>query len=183
MKKINTPLQGCFIIEPQVFTDERGYFFESYSQSKFEALLGEKISFVQDNESLSQEGTLRGLHMQKGDFAQAKLVRVISGKILDVAVDMRKKSPTFGQYFSVTLSSENKKQLFVPRGFAHGFITLSKKAVFAYKCDNYYNKEAEIGIMYNDKDLNIDWQYDLAKITLSEKDKNNITLQEFIDEN
>ena len=183
MKKINTPLQGCFIIEPQVFTDERGYFFESYSQSKFEALLGEKISFVQDNESLSQEGTLRGLHMQKGDFAQAKLVRVISGKILDVAVDMRKKSPTFGQYFSVTLSSENKKQLFVPRGFTHGFITLSKKAVFAYKCDNYYNKEAEIGIMYNDKDLNIDWQYDLAKITLSEKDKNNITLQEFIDEN
>ena len=183
MKKINTPLQGCFIIEPQVFTDERGYFFESYSQSKFEALLSEKISFVQDNESLSQEGTLRGLHMQKGEFAQAKLVRVIAGKILDVAVDMRKKSPTFGHYFSIILSSENKKQLFVPRGFAHGFITLSKEAVFAYKCDNYYNKEAEIGIMYNDKDLNIDWQYDLAKITLSEKDKNNITLQEFIDEN
>ena len=182
MKKINTPLEGCFIIEPQIFNDERGYFFESYSQSKFESLLGREIQFVQDNESLSQQGTLRGLHMQQGAFAQAKLVRVISGEILDVVVDMRKKSPTFGHYFSIILSSENKKQLFVPRGFAHGFITLSKEAVFAYKCDNYYAKNAEVGIMYNDKDLAIDWQYDLAKITLSEKDKNNITLQEFINE-
>ena len=182
MKKINTPLEGCFIIEPQIFNDERGYFFESYSQSKFESLLGREIQFVQDNESLSQQGTLRGLHMQQGAFAQAKLVRVISGEILDVVVDLRKESLTFGQYFTTILSSENKKQLFIPRGFAHGFITLSKEVVFAYKCDNYYNKNAEIGIMYNDKDLNIDWQYDLAKITLSEKDKNNITLQEFIHE-
>jgi len=182
MKKTNTPLQDCFIITPQVFKDERGYFFESYNQTKFEVLLGKKIFFVQDNESLSQQGTLRGLHMQKGEFAQAKLVRAISGEILDVVVDMRKKSPTFGQYFSVILSSENKKQLFIPRGFAHGFITLSETAVFAYKCDNYYAKNAEIGIMYNDKDLAIDWQYDLNKIILSDKDKNNITLQEFINE-
>jgi dTDP-4-dehydrorhamnose 3,5-epimerase len=179
MKRVDTPLKGCFIIEPAVFKDERGYFFESYNQEKFEALLNHKINFVQDNESKSQQGTLRGLHMQKGAFAQAKLVRVIQGEVLDVAVDLRKDAPTYGQYFSVLLSEENKKQLFVPRGFAHGFVTLSKEAVFSYKCDNNYNKASEVGIAFDDVDLDIDWQYDLAKVILSEKDKNNISFQAY----
>jgi len=179
MKRIDTPLVGCFVIEPAVFKDKRGYFFESYNQEKFETLLDAKITFVQDNESKSQEGTLRGLHMQKGEFAQAKLVRVVQGEVLDVAVDLRKNSKTYGQYFSVVLSGENKKQLFVPRGFAHGFVTLSKEAVFNYKCDNIYNKASEVGITFDDTDLAIDWQYDLAKVILSEKDKNNIRFQEY----
>lgn len=179
MKRIDTPLQGCFIIEPTVFEDERGYFFESFNQKKFETLLGEKINFVQDNESKSQQGTLRGLHMQEGPYAQAKLVRVIQGKVLDIAVDLRKNAPTYGQYFSVLLSGENKKQLFVPRGFAHGFVTLSKEAVFSYKCDNMYNKASEVGVAFDDADLAIDWQYDLTKVLLSEKDQNNMSFQEY----
>ena len=180
MKRIDTPLADCFVLEPRVFEDERGYFFESFNQTIFETLLGESIAFVQDNESLSQQGTLRGLHMQQGETAQAKLVRVIQGEILDVAVDLRKNSKTFGQYFSIILSGVNKKQLFIPRGFAHGFITLSDTAIFNYKCDNYYNKASEVGIIYNDVTLAIDWQYDLDKIIISEKDKRNITLKGFV---
>ncbi len=180
MKRIDTPLADCFVLEPRVFVDERGYFFESFNQTVFEALLGKKIAFVQDNESLSQQGTLRGLHMQQSETAQAKLVRVIQGEILDVAVDLRKNSKTFGQYFSIILSGVNKKQLFIPRGFAHGFITLSDTAIFNYKCDNYYNKASEVGIIYNDATLAIDWQYDLDKIIISEKDKRNITLKGFV---
>ena len=179
MKRIDTPLAGCFVIEPTVFKDERGYFFESFNQEKFEALLGNKISFVQDNESKSQEGTLRGLHMQKGGFIQAKLVRVVQGEVLDVAIDLRKDSKTYGKYFSVILSGENKKQLFVPRGFAHGFVTLSEAAVFSYKCDNNYNKASEVGIIFDDSDLAIDWQYDLAKVILSEKDKKGLKFSTF----
>ena len=182
MKRIDTPLKDCFIVEPLVFKDARGYFFESYNHEVFEKLLGEKITFVQDNESQSSQGTLRGLHLQQAPFAQAKLVRVVQGEVLDVAVDLRKNSETFGTYFAVILSGTNKKQLFIPSGFAHGFITLSDTAIFSYKCDNYYNKASEIGIAYDDADLNIDWHYDLDKITLSEKDKKNISFQAYCNE-
>lgn len=165
-----TKLKGCFIIEPKVFEDKRGYFFESFNQSKFNDLLGYQINFVQDNESFSSKGVLRGLHYQTGDYEQAKLVRVISGKVLDVVVDLRKDSVTFGQHVSVELSSENKKQLFVPRGFAHGFIVLSDTVIFTYKCDNFYNKESEAGIIYNDLNLGIDWLLNSNEIIISEKD-------------
>lgn len=170
MMVTETKLEGCFIIEPKVFNDERGYFLESFNQKVFNELIGEKIRFVQDNESLSSKGVLRGLHYQKGEHAQAKLVRVVKGKVLDVCVDIRKNSPTFGQYVSVELSEENKKQLFIPRGFAHGFVVLSDKALFSYKCDNFYNKDAESGIIYNDEDLNIDWQLDKKDFIISGKD-------------
>ena len=138
MKATETKLKGCFVIEPNVLKDTRGYFFESFNQNKFNELIGQDIDFVQDNESFSSKGVLRGLHFQTGDYAQAKLVRVIKGKVLDVVVDMRKNSPTFGEHFSIELSEDNKKQLFVPRGFAHGFIVLSDTAIFSYKCDNFY---------------------------------------------
>lgn len=165
-----TKLKGCFIIEPKVFEDKRGYFFESFNQNKFNELLGYQINFVQDNESFSSKGVLRGLHYQTGEHEQAKLVRVISGKVLDVVVDLRKDSATFGQHVSVELSSENKKQLFVPRGFAHGFIVLSDTVIFTYKCDNFYNKESEAGIIYNDLNLGIDWLLNSNEIIISEKD-------------
>ena len=165
-----TKLKGCFLIEPTVFKDRRGYFFESFNQQKFNESIGLNINFIQDNESFSVKGTLRGLHYQKGDFAQAKLVRVIKGKILDIAVDIRKKSPTFGEHISLELSEDNKQQLFIPRGFAHGFVVLSDTAIFSYKCDNFYNKESEGGIIYNDKDLNIDWKLDESELIFSEKD-------------
>jgi len=165
-----TKLKGCFILEPTVFKDSRGYFFESFNQQKFNESIGLNINFIQDNESFSVNGTLRGLHYQKGEFAQAKLVRVIKGNVLDVAVDIRKESPTFGEHISLELSEENKKQLFIPRGFAHGFIVLSDTAIFSYKCDNFYNKESEGGIIYNDKDLNIDWKLDESELIFSEKD-------------
>lgn len=172
MKVEQTPLQGCLLIKPDVFRDERGSFFESYNHQRFKKETGLEVDFVQDNQSVSQQGTLRGLHFQTGKMAQAKLVRTILGEIMDVAVDLRKNSPTFGKTHKSLLSGENNHQLFIPRGFAHGFLVLSETAVFAYKCDNYYDKASEAGIIYNDKTLNIDWDYPEEKLVLSEKDKN-----------
>jgi len=170
MNATETKLKGCYILEPKVFNDDRGYFLESFNSKKFNELLGVDIKFVQDNESFSSKGVLRGLHYQLGQHAQAKLVRVVKGEVLDVAVDIRKKSKTFGQYISVVLSENNKKQLFVPRGFAHGFIVLSETAIFSYKCDNHYNKQSEGGIIYNDLKLNIDWKLPNNEFILSDKD-------------
>jgi dTDP-4-dehydrorhamnose 3,5-epimerase len=180
MKVAETNLKGCFVIEPLVFGDDRGSFFESFNLEKFQEKVGERITFVQDNQSFSQRGVVRGLHFQKGDYAQAKLVRVIKGKVLDVVVDIRPESTTFGQTFSIVLSEENNKQLFVPRGFAHGFSVLEDNTIFAYKCDNYYHKESESGILYNDKDLNIDWMLNDYEIILSEKDKELKSFKELI---
>jgi dTDP-4-dehydrorhamnose 3,5-epimerase len=165
-----TKLKGCFIVTPRVFNDERGYFFESFNKNTFNKLINTEVNFVQDNESFSSKGVLRGLHYQLGEHAQAKLVRVIKGQVLDVAVDIREASATFGEYVAVELTEDNKKQLFVPRGFAHGFIVLSDTAIFSYKCDNFYNKESEGGIIYNDKDLNIDWKLEEKDFKVSEKD-------------
>lgn len=170
MKIVKTELKGCFILEPTVFKDKRGYFCETFNQQKFEELTNQKVDFVQDNESHSSKGVLRGLHYQIGKFSQAKLVRVLHGKVLDVAVDIRKGSSTFGEHISVELSSDNKKQLFVPRGFAHGFVVLSETATFLYKCDNFYNKQSERGIIYNDKILKIDWKLPKNKLIISDKD-------------
>lgn len=171
MKIYKTDIEGVVIIEPSVFEDERGYFFESYNQAKMEEA-GLNYTFIQDNQSKSSYGTVRGIHFQKGEFAQAKLVRVLEGTVLDVAVDLRKNSPTFGKYVAVELSAENKKQLMIPRGFGHGFSVLSKTAVFAYKCDNVYNKASEGGIRFDDPDINIDWKINPKDAILSEKDKN-----------
>ena len=165
-----TKLKGCFIVTPRVFNDERGYFFESFNKNTFNKLINTEVNFVQDNESFSSKGVLRGLHYQLGEHAQAKLVRVIKGQVLDVAVDIREASATFGEYVAVELTEDNKQQLFVPRGFAHGFIVLSDTAIFSYKCDNFYNKESEGGIIYNDKDLNIDWKLEEKDFIVSEKD-------------
>jgi dTDP-4-dehydrorhamnose 3,5-epimerase len=170
MNARETSLKGCFVIEPRVFNDDRGYFFESYNKSIFDKAIGSSVNFVQDNESFSTKGVLRGLHFQKGNHAQAKLVRVTQGEVLDVAVDIRPDSDTFLQVETVILSSENKKQLFVPKGFAHGFIVLSDTVVFNYKCDNLYNKESEGGIIFNDLTLNIDWILDPTEYIVSEKD-------------
>ncbi|NER18904.1 dTDP-4-dehydrorhamnose 3,5-epimerase [Spongiivirga citrea] len=166
-----TGLKGCVILEPRVFEDERGYFFESYNRSKFNELIGREINFVQDNQSYSRKGVIRALHYQTGEYAQAKLVRVLKGAVLDVAVDLRKDSETFGKHIAVELSDQNSLQLFIPRGFAHGFIVLSNTAEFFYKCDNFYNKESEGGIIYNDKELNIDWKLDEKDMIVSDKDK------------
>lgn len=176
-----TTLEGCFIIEPNVLNDERGYFFESFHQKKFQELTGVKTQFVQDNQSLSQRGVLRGLHFQTGEFTQSKLVKVIKGSVLDVAVDLRKDSSTFGKHFSILLSEKNKLQLFIPRGFAHGFVVLENDTIFSYKCDNYYNKSAEGGVMYNDPDLDIDWMLEEDEIILSEKDKRLSYFKDFLD--
>ena len=165
-----TKLKGCFVIEPTLFNDSRGYFFESFNQNKFNALIGQEINFVQDNESFSSKGVLRGLHFQTGDYAQAKLVRVVKGTVLDVVVDMRKESSTFSKHFSIELSEDNKKQLFVPRGFAHGFIVLSQTAIFSYKCDNFYDKASEKGLRYDDPSLGIDWRFPAKEFIVSEKD-------------
>ena len=170
MKIVQTPLKGCVVLTPTVFSDGRGRFFESYKKEAFNEALGQEVNFVQDNESFSSKGVLRGLHFQKGAFAQAKLVRVVHGSVLDVAVDLRPDSTTYGEHFSIELSADNKNQLFVPRGFAHGFVVLSDTAVFSYKCDNYYNKESESGIIYNDPTLNIDWILPSEQLQLSEKD-------------
>ena len=175
-----TKLKGCFILEPAVFDDGRGSFFESFNQKVFEEKTGIKINFVQDNQSISQRGVLRGLHFQKGEFAQAKLVRVIKGKILDIVVDLRKDSETFGEHFSIELSEENNRQLFIPRDFAHGFSVLENDTIFVYKCDNFYNKESESGIIYNDETLNIDWKLSEDKILLSEKDNRLKTFKEVV---
>ncbi|MFT7900739.1 dTDP-4-dehydrorhamnose 3,5-epimerase [Tenacibaculum ascidiaceicola] len=165
-----TEIPEVVVIEPKVFGDQRGYFFESFNQKEFENNIGH-INFVQDNESKSTYGVLRGLHFQQPPFAQAKLVRCIQGKVLDVVVDTRKKSPTYGKYVTVELSEENKKQLFIPRGFAHGFVTLSKEAIFAYKVDNWYAPEYDSGIIWNDTTLNIDWKIAPEEAILSSKDK------------
>ncbi len=170
MNAIKTELKGCFILEPKVFQDYRGYFFESFNQQLINKLTNTSTNFVQDNESFSTKGVLRGLHYQIGEHAQAKLVRVVKGKVLDVAVDVRKDSGTFGKYISVELSEDNKRQLFVPRGFAHGFIVLSETAIFSYKCDNFYNKESEGGIIFNDSTLDINWQLPENEFLVSEKD-------------
>lgn len=174
-----TPLAGCFLIRPQVFQDPRGYFFESFNQEKFSQATGVDTPFVQDNVSRSVRGVLRGLHMQLGEHAQAKLVSVSEGEVLDVAVDLRPGSPTFGQQFSVLLSGDNFLRLYIPRGFAHGFAVLSETAVFQYKCDNYYCKAAESGLIYDDPALGIDWQLPQQQVLLSEKDAVLPTLSEW----
>ncbi|QNM85177.1 dTDP-4-dehydrorhamnose 3,5-epimerase [Polaribacter pectinis] len=174
-----TKLKGCFVIEPTIFDDGRGSFFESFNKQRFNEKTGLDVDFVQDNQSFSQRGVLRGLHIQKNEFSQAKLVRVIKGKVLDVAVDVRENSSTYGQHFSIELSGENNKQLFVPRGFLHGFSVLENDTIFSYKCDNYYNKASEDGVIYNDKDLRIDWLLDKKEIVLSEKDIKLKTFKEF----
>ncbi len=170
MKIIDTGIADLFVIEPKVFNDDRGYFFESFNASKWPEHIAQ-VPFVQDNEAYSSKGVLRGLHYQIPPFGQAKLVRVVSGEVLDVVVDIRPKSPTFGKTYSVRLTGENKKQMYVPRGFAHGYVVLSDTAIFSYKCDNYYSKAHEGGVYFNDDQLNIDWQFDLNKVELSEKDK------------
>lgn len=170
MNVIETKLKGCFIIEPTLYKDSRGYFFESFNAEKFRSLTEASTVFVQDNQSYSTRGVLRGLHAQLGEFAQAKLVRVLQGEVLDVAVDVRPGSTTYGDHVAVKLSAENKHQLFIPRGFLHGFVVLSEEATFFYKCDNYYNKESECGIHPLDSDLLIDWGIPEKDLLLSEKD-------------
>lgn len=171
MKITKTNLEDCLVIEPQIFDDGRGCFFESFNKKTFKRNTGIDVEFVQDNQSVSNRGVLRGLHFQKGEFAQAKLVRVVKGKVLDVAVDIRPNSKTYGQSFSIELTGENNIQLYIPRGFAHGFSVLEDDTIFSYKCDNYYNKTSEGGIIYNDPTLNIDWKLRENEIILSEKDR------------
>jgi dTDP-4-dehydrorhamnose 3,5-epimerase len=171
MRIEQTPLKDCFIIHEKVHGDARGYFIETYNQRDFKAASGLDIEFVQDNQSRSAKGVLRGLHMQRGAAAQAKLVRVLEGAVLDIAVDLRKGSPSFGQHYAIELTADNHKQFFVPAGFAHGFVVLSETATFFYKVDKFYEPGNEVGIMYNDKDLNIDWRLAEREIILSEKDK------------
>lgn len=178
MEVIKTNIEGVIIVEPRIFKDDRGYFFESFSQREFEEKVC-KTTFVQDNESKSSYGVLRGLHFQKPPFAQSKLVRVIKGAVLDVAVDIRKGSPTFGQYVSVELTGENHRQFFIPRGFAHGFSVLSEEVIFQYKCDNFYSPQSEGAIAWNDPDLNIDWRIPAEKVVLSEKDSKHPRLKDW----
>ena len=177
MEVINTDIEGVVIIEPRIFRDERGYFYESFSQREFEEKVCRTV-FVQDNQSKSSYGVLRGLHFQKPPYAQSKLVRCIKGTVLDVAVDIRKGSPTFGKYVAVELSEDNHRQFFIPRGFAHGFAVLSDEAVFQYKCDNFYNKESEGSVAWNDPELAIDWRIPAEKVLLSEKDKQSKTISD-----
>ena len=166
-----TPLAGCFLITPRVFNDERGHFFESYNQNAFNEAAGYEVDFVQDNQSFSTKGVLRGLHLQQGEYAQSKLVRVSQGEVQDIAIDLRKRSSTYGQYFSVILSAQNHQQLFIPKGFGHGFLVLSPSAIFQYKCDNYYNKESEGGLHYADPSINIKWELAEEELVVSGKDK------------
>lgn len=177
MNFIKTAIDGVFIIEPRIFKDERGYFFESYNENEF-IKNGIKNRFIQDNQSKSSYGVIRGLHMQLGKYSQAKLVRVLKGFVLDVAVDVRKNSPTFGKHVAVLLSEENQRQLFIPRYFLHGFSVLSDEAIFAYKVDNVYNKESEFGIRYDDPEINIDWKIPVNKVITSEKDRLANTLKD-----
>lgn len=176
MKVEATHLEGCYVITPTIFKDSRGSFFESFNQQKFKDLTGINFNVVQTNQSASHRGVLRGLHYQKEPYAQAKLVRVIKGKVLDICVDLREGSKTFGEHVSIELSSENNAQLFIPRGFAHGFIALEDDTVFSYQCDNFYNKAYEGGIIYNDTQLNLDWRLKPSEFVISEKD---IELPEF----
>ncbi|CAG2534658.1 5-epimerase [Maribacter dokdonensis] len=170
MKVTEAKLKGCFIIEPVIFKDERGSFCEIYQKVRFKEVLGEDINFVQTNQSYSIKGTLRGLHFQKGEYAQSKLITVPKGKILDVVVDLRKDSATYGHHFKIELSERNHKMLFIPRGMAHGFLAL-EETIFIYQCDNYYNKESESGILYSDSNLAIDWEFDSSNLIVSEKDR------------
>ncbi|NDW09227.1 dTDP-4-dehydrorhamnose 3,5-epimerase [Dysgonomonas sp. 520] len=179
MKFTEQKIKGVWVIEPRVFNDDRGYFMESFRLEEFEKYVG-KTDFIQDNESKSTRGVLRGLHYQTGEFAQAKLVRAIKGSVLDVAVDIRKSSPTFGQYVAVELTEDNKKQLFVPRGFAHGFVVLSQDAIFTYKVDNVYAPQHEASIIWNDPEINIDWGIDAEELLLSEKDRTGRLLSEAV---
>ncbi len=181
MKFVQTPLRDVIEIHPNVFKDERGHFFENFKKKIFEDY-GINANFVQDNQSLSKRGVLRGLHFQKPPFAQAKLVYVVKGKVLDVAVDIRKNSPDFGKYYSTIIDDKNKKILFIPEGFAHGFLTLKNNTIFCYKCSNYYNKESDSGILWNDPALNINWQlskYSIEQPFLSEKDSGLMTFKEY----
>lgn len=172
MKAEETYLKGCFIITPKIYRDDRGYFYESFNVNMFKKITNLDVNFVQDNVSKSSRGVLRGLHFQTGEFAQAKLVQVLKGKVLDVCVDLRENSKTFGKHFSLILDSKKHQQLFIPRGFAHGFLVLEEDTIFSYKCDNFYSKQSEAGILYNDKYLNIDWGGISNKsIIISEKDK------------
>ena len=180
MNIIKTSIEGVVIIEPRLFKDERGYFFESFNQREFEEKVC-KTTFVQDNESKSSYGVIRGLHYQKPPFAQSKLVRVIKGAVLDVAVDIRKGSPTFGQHVAVELTEENHRQFFIPRGFAHGFSVLSEEVIFQYKCDEFYHPEAEGAIAWNDAELGIDWKIPLEKVLVSEKDSKHLRLKNIND--
>lgn len=179
MEIIKTQIEGVLIIEPRLFKDERGYFFESFNQKEFEDKIC-KTTFVQDNESKSTYGVVRGLHFQKPPFAQSKLVRVVKGSVLDVAVDIRKDSPTFGQHVAVELTEDNHRQFFIPRGFAHGFSVLSKEVIFQYKCDNFYAPQSEGAIAWDDPELGIDWRISIDEILLSEKDKSHPRLAEVI---
>lgn len=182
MNIIETPIDGLFIVEPRVFEDPRGYFFESFSEKLFKEKSGVEVTFVQDNESLSSKGVLRGLHFQKEPYAQAKLVRVVRGAVQDVAVDLRAGSKTFGQYFSVVLSGENKRQFFIPEGFAHGFLTLEDNTVFQYKCSNYYQPSAEGSIIWNDSDIAVQWALSQQEYLLSQKDLKAPTFAQFLRE-
>lgn len=176
-----TPLQDCFILKPRIFKDARGIFIETFKQELFESLSGKKANFVQDNQSHSTKGVLRGLHFQKKPHAQAKLVRAVKGSVLDMVVDIRRESPTFGNHFSVILDDVQHQQLFVPRGFAHGFITLSETSIFSYKCDNYYHQASEGGIIYNDATLKLDWHLKDEALIISEKDLQLPTFKEVLD--
>lgn len=177
MEYLKTDIEGVWVIQPKVFGDERGYFFESWKQDEFEQHIG-KIDFVQDNESKSSYGVLRGLHYQKGPDSQAKLVRVVTGTVVDVAVDLRRSSPTFGKYVMVELSGENKHQLFIPRGFAHGFVVLSDEAVFTYKVDNVYAPQSEASIRWDDEEIGIDWPVERDRIVVSEKDSRAVSFKD-----
>lgn len=180
MKFSRAEIPDIIIIEPNVFKDERGIFFESFKQNELNRFLGYDVNFCQENESKSTYGVLRGLHYQEPPFAQAKLVRVIQGNVLDVAVDIRKESPTFGMHIAIELNEENKKQLFIPRGFAHGFVVLSENTIFSYKVDNYYNREFDRGIAFDDKALEINWKIKKSDIKVSQKDTNNRSLESII---
>ena len=180
MRVEQTPLKDCFIIHEKVHGDARGYFIETYNSKDFKAATGLDIEFVQDNQSRSSKGVLRGLHMQRGAAAQAKLVRVLEGAVLDVAVDLRKGSPSFGQHHAIELTADNNKQFFVPAGFAHGFVVLSDYATFFYKVDKFYEPGNEVGIMYNDTDLNIDWRLPTSELIFSEKDKTLGSFAEYV---
>lgn len=177
MNYIQTEIDGVWVIEPKVFRDARGYFMEAFKEEEFRQHIGD-VHFVQDNESMSSYGVLRGLHFQKGEFSQAKLVRVIKGRVLDVAVDMRRSSPTFGRHVSVELSEDNKRQFFIPRGFAHGFLVLSEEAIFTYKVDNAYAPQAEASVRYNDETIGIDWPIGEEQLLLSEKDARAVSFQD-----
>jgi dTDP-4-dehydrorhamnose 3,5-epimerase len=181
MKLIKTDFEGVFVLEPVVYHDDRGFFTEIFNQRKFQELTGLEIDFIQDNLAQSKKGVIRGLHYQKEPFSQAKLVTVIKGKVQDVIVDMRPDSDTFGKYFSIILSEKNKKQLFIPRGFAHGYLSLEENSIFYYKIDNIYNKEAEGGLFYADKELGIPWQFDNINPILSPKDKLLPSFKEWLD--